>query len=188
MTRKKTIDLAGQTIDYTLRESRRARYLRLSVTMDRGLIVTRPRMVPEFFVEQFLRAKTSWILKYLDKIKSVPKKERLKISYHEFTTNKFKALKLFKESVEFFNKLYKFPYGKITVRNQSSLWGSCSRSGNLQFNYKLVHLSSKLRDYVVVHELCHVKEHNHSQRFWALVAKTIPDYKQIRKDLQNYVM
>jgi predicted metal-dependent hydrolase len=76
----------------------------------------------------------------------------------------------------------------IRIRNQTSLWGSCTRTGNLQFNYKLVYLPKRSVDYIVVHELCHLKEHNHSQRFWKLVEKMIPDYKQIRRSLRQYVM
>jgi predicted metal-dependent hydrolase len=188
MNIKKTINLAGQSVEYTLRESARVRYLRLSMTMDYGLVVTRPRRIPEFFVERFLREKTNWILKYITKVAKVSKRERIKITFHEFTTNKLKAIKVFKESIEFFNRLYRFPYKKITVRNQSTIWGSCSRDGNLQFNYKLLQLPTRMRDYVVVHELCHVKEHNHSERFWKLVAQTIPDYKQLRRSMRNYIL
>lgn len=188
MSKRKTVNLRGNIVPYVLRESRRARYLRLSVTMEHGLVVTRPYRVPEFFVDRFLREKTDWIFKYIAKIGQNSKRERIKITFHEFETNKYKARALFKESVEFFNKLYRFSYGKINIRNQSSLWGSCSRSGNLQFNYKLTKLPRRLLDYVVVHELCHVKEHNHSSRFWKLVAQTIPDYKELRKALHDFIL
>ncbi len=74
--------------------------------------------------------------------------------------------------------------GKIAIRNQKSRWGSCSKKGNLNFNYKLVFLPPEVRDYIIVHEICHIKEFNHSRNFWALVAETIPDWRAMRKKLR----
>lgn len=75
--------------------------------------------------------------------------------------------------------------GKIAIRNQKSRWGSCSRKGNLNFNYKLAFLPPEERDYVIVHEICHIKEFNHGRGFWALVRETVPDYKELRKKLRQ---
>jgi len=182
------ITLRGNEITYTLRESVRARYLRISVDMERGLVVTKPRHIPHFFVERFITAKADWVLKFHAKLKKVSSLPKLKVSFHEFETNKYKALALFKQEVKFFNSFYKFPFNKISVRNQKTLWGSCTRDGNLQFNYKLTLVPKRMRDYVIVHEICHLAQHNHGKIFWELVGKTIPDYKQIRRALHNYVM
>ncbi len=84
-----------------------------------------------------------------------------------------------------FNKFYNFSYKKISIRNQKTRWGSCSKSGNLSFNYKIVLLSPKMADYIIVHELCHLGEFNHSRNFWNLVEKTIPDYREIRRALRR---
>jgi hypothetical protein len=89
----------------------------------------------------------------------------------EYEYNKNTVRKMVTERVEFFNSFYKFPYNNISIRNQTSVWGSCSRSGNLQFNYKLVYVPEKTMDYVIVHEICHLKEHNHGPNFWKLVEK-----------------
>ncbi len=75
--------------------------------------------------------------------------------------------------------------GKVTIRNQKSRWGSCSKKGNLNFNYKLVFLPPEIRDYVIVHEICHIKEFNHGRGFWDLVAETVPDYRELRKRLRG---
>jgi predicted metal-dependent hydrolase len=80
--------------------------------------------------------------------------------------------------------VYGYAYGRVAIRNQSSRWGSCSKKGNLNFNYRIALLSPELMDYVIVHELCHLKEFNHSQNFWNLVAREIPEYKKIRNELR----
>ncbi len=84
------------------------------------------------------------------------------------------------------NAAYGFKYGKIAIRNQKSRWGSCSSRGNLNFNYKIALLPPHLADYLMVHELCHLGEFNHSQKFWDLVGKTVPDYAKLREDLRKF--
>ncbi|NVN96820.1 M48 family metallopeptidase [Candidatus Nomurabacteria bacterium] len=95
------------------------------------------------------------------------------------------AATLVKERLEHFNTFYNFKYGRVAIRNQKTRWGSCSKKGNLNFNYKIVLLTSKQANYIIVHELCHLKEFNHSQRFWDLVAKVVPDYKEVRSSLRT---
>lgn len=87
--------------------------------------------------------------------------------------------------LEYFGEIYQVPYQRISIRNQKTRWGSCSKRGNLNFNYKIALIHPKLADYVIVHELCHLKEFNHSQNFWDLVALTFPDYLEVRKELRN---
>lgn len=86
------------------------------------------------------------------------------------------------ERLDFYNQHYQYEWKRVAIRNQRRCWGSCSSLGNLNFSYKLLLLPDDLRDYIVVHELCHLKELNHGPRFWALVAETIPDYlERIRR-------
>lgn len=83
------------------------------------------------------------------------------------------------------NMYYGFSYGRVAIRDQQSRWGSCSKKGNLNFNYRLLYLPEPLADLVIVHELCHLKEFNHSADFWKLVAETIPDFEIRRKALSR---
>ncbi|MEI8123631.1 MAG: M48 family metallopeptidase [bacterium] len=83
------------------------------------------------------------------------------------------------------NKNYGYKINRITIRNQKTRWGSCSKKGNMNFNYKIVLLPEKLAEYIIVHEICHLGEFNHSANFWNLVAQTIPDYKEKRKELHK---
>ena len=85
--------------------------------------------------------------------------------------------------IDHWNAIYKFEINRVAIRNQRTCWGSCSENKNLNFSYKLLFLPRHLADYVVVHELCHLQELNHSPRFWALVGETHPDYKSLRKEL-----
>lgn len=106
-----------------------------------------------------------------------------------YDENKENARKLISERVKHFLSYYEPKYGirvgKIAIRNQKSRWGSCSKKGNLNFNYKLVFLEPSVRDYVIVHEICHIKEFNHGRGFWNLVAETVPDYREMRKKLRG---
>ena len=76
-------------------------------------------------------------------------------------------------------------YGRITIREQKTRWGSCSSKGNLNFNWKLVLLAPELLDYVVVHELAHRREMNHSKNFWKIVEAELPDYRERRARLKE---
>jgi hypothetical protein len=76
-----------------------------------------------------------------------------------------------------------FNYNSVRVKKLKSRWGSCSSKGNLSFNYKLLYFKSKIIDYVIIHELCHLKEMNHSKRFWSLVESLFPDYKEWKMQL-----
>ena len=75
-------------------------------------------------------------------------------------------------------------YNRIAIKSQRTLWGSCSRRGNLNFNWRLAAAPPEALDYVVIHELCHLRELNHSRKFWAHVAAACPDYKQHRRWLR----
>jgi len=76
-------------------------------------------------------------------------------------------------------------YGRIAIKDHRTLWGSCSRKGNLNFNWRLAAAPPEALDYIVIHKLCHLREMNHSRAFWALVAAACPGYKQRRRWLRD---
>jgi predicted metal-dependent hydrolase len=88
-----------------------------------------------------------------------------------------RALEVIPQRVAHYAPLIGVTYGRITIRNQRSKWGSCSSKGNLNFNCLLMLCPPEVRDYIVVHELCHRKQMNHSPAFWAEVARVLPEYK-----------
>lgn len=82
------------------------------------------------------------------------------------------------------NAHYQFTWGRVAIKAHRSRWGSCSSLGNLNFNYRILFLPAHLADYIIVHELCHLKELNHGPRFWALVAERCPNYQRCQAELR----
>ena len=96
------------------------------------------------------------------------------------------AKQVFTEKVAYYANIVGVTYGRVTIRTQKTRWGSCSSLGNLNFNCLLMFAPEEVQNYVVVHELCHRKELNHSHRFWREVARVMPDYKVHKKWLKEY--
>lgn len=96
------------------------------------------------------------------------------------------ALKVISVKVKHYAGLMNVQYGRITIRNQKTRWGSCSSKGNLNFNCLLMLAPDEVVDYVVIHELCHLIEMNHSKAFWKQVEQVMPDYKKHRKWLKDH--
>ena len=184
---KKNIELDNKNIDYTLKMSKRARRMRLAVYCDGTFIVTAPKHVEQGIIEKFIFEKSQWILDRLNFFKSSEMVFFPKRTKTEYLKHKHVAKKLVEQKIEQFNLLYKFKFNRISIKNQKTRWGSCSSKGNLNFNYKIALLPEKMADYIIVHELCHLYEFNHSQKFWNLVARAIPDYLEIRKELKRRI-
>ena len=102
-----------------------------------------------------------------------------------YLSHKELALEIAKTRIAYFNQFYGFKVNKIFIKNQKTRWGSCSKKGNLNFNYRIATLPEAMQDYIIIHELCHLGEFNHSKNFWKLVAKTIPDYKNIKRQFKG---
>ncbi len=169
-------------IPITIRQSKRAKHIRLTISGDGVVVVTQPIGVSRERSEKILSDRKDWIVRKLQFLKNVAVQHRS--SHTEYTDSRKEVLNRVQARVIYFNVLYGHTYKRISIRNQQSRWGSCSRRGNLNFNYRIMHLPPDLMDYIVVHELCHLAELNHSANFWKLVEKAIPRYQERRKELK----
>lgn len=161
--------------------------MRIAVYADSRVILTLPLGFKESAAEKFVKQKFSWIVKSLAYFKRFKNRSvAIKPVRGDYLKFRSAALSLARNKVSHWNAFYGFSYNRINIKNQKTRWGSCSKKGNLNFNYKIVHLPEKLVDYLVIHELCHLKEFNHSGDFWQLVARAIPDYKSLRRQLKNF--
>lgn len=179
------IAINNEIITYRLKRSSKARRLRLTVYPDASLVITLPYFISKNSVDRFIKEKASWIVEKVSYFKKKGLRTRLPGGKNEYLKNKIAAHYLVMQRLEYFNRFYGFKYARISIRDQKTRWGSCSRRGNLNFNYKIALISPEEADYIIVHELCHLEEFNHSGNFWNLVAKTIPEYKKIRKGIKN---
>ncbi len=107
----------------------------------------------------------------------------------KYLAHKEEARKLVTENLELYKKFYasngyELNYNRVAIRDQKSRWGSCSSKSNLNFNYRLALISPHLAAYIVVHELCHLKEMNHAKSFWALVSISMPNYAELKEELR----
>lgn len=173
-------------ISYKLKRSKRAKRMRLAVYCDSSVVVTSPFGVNQSLIEKFLSEKKQWVWDKIYFFKSVDSKAIRTFSHGDYLENRESALSLVNERVKLYNKVYNFTFNKISIKNLKTRWGSCSCKKNLNLNYKVVFLPQKLQDYIIVHEMCHLKEFNHSKKFWALVGKTLPDYLDIKKELRSH--
>jgi predicted metal-dependent hydrolase len=189
--KKKSSDnnITEATFGWQLIRSARARSIRITIYPTGEVKVTAPRLTPEFLISKFVNSKSSWITKKLAHFSKHPVSDERKLlnslGRKDFKEQKGKALELVRSRLEHFNKHYNFIYKNVSIRNQKSRWGSCSHRGNLSFNFKLIYLKPEIQDYVVIHELCHLKEMNHSKRFWDLVSEMAPNWKELRRGLKR---
>jgi len=186
---EKELILLDQKIKYQLRKSPRARRVRITIASEGRVTLTMPRWGSEFLATKFLESKINWILQKLE-IFRTKKSENDPTPYaghskRDYLKNKMQALELAKERLAYFNQFYGFSIAKISIRNQKTRWGSCSRNGNLSFNYKIIYLPPNLADYIIVHELCHLGQFNHSEKFWSLVGQTVSDHRKIRREVRK---
>ena len=169
-------------IPYRLIRSDR-KTLAIQITPAGEVILRCPKRFPVKEAEKFLESKGPWIEAHLAKIAA---RETMPVlSPAEIQALARQAVKDIPARVARFAPKVGVSYGRIAIRSQRTRWGSCSAKGNLNFNCLLMLCPEEVRDYVVIHELCHRIELNHSPRFWAEVEKVCPDYARHRKWLKD---
>jgi len=171
-------------ISYSVKRSARAGRVRLTVRPGGKVFITIPLAVPVSVAERFIADKTVWLQKAIVKMRKIGPRIIFPRSLYRQKRNEAEAY--IRQRISELNSVYGFTYQTITIRNQKTRWGSCSRRGNLSFNYRLILLPAELADYVIVHELCHLAEFNHSKNFWLFVSRAVPNYAAIRKELRRY--
>lgn len=154
----------------------------IQVMRDGSVIVRAPRRMPEGDIKRFVLKKSDWIEKAQGKARAARERANAiePLTDADIKALADRALEYIPQRVAFFAPLVGVEYGRITIRNQKTRWGSCSGKKNLNFNCLLMLTPDDVIDYVVTHELCHLKEMNHSPRFWAEVEHVLPDYKESR--------
>lgn len=183
----KSIVLDSEKIEYTIRKHRKAKRLKIAIACDGSCTVTLPWRLGLWNAEKFIQQNSEWVLDKMKAMKKIGQNNLLlRRDKKEYQMVKEYARDFITKRLEKYNESYGFEYKKIAIRNQKSRWGSCSSRRNLNFNYKIMFLPERYADYIIVHELCHLKEFNHSKRFWNLVSQTIPEYKEIKKQIKNF--
>lgn len=183
----KSINIDNNYLEVVIKSVRRSRNIRILVYSNGKIVVTKPFYISMQKALDFLTERADWIKASLQKYNlSFPLKieaRELKEREH-FKKHAKEARKIIISRLEEINRFYGFTYHRVSIRNQKTRWGSCSKDGNLNFNYRLIFLKPEFLDYVIAHELCHLKEFNHSINFWRLVAKVCPDFRKIKRELK----
>lgn len=169
-----------------IRSSRKS--VSLEITRNLEIRVRAPYRMTKREIQAFVESKEAWLQKHLEvmKVQQVKAAKRQPLSPDDIRRLADMALKVIPERVAYFADIIGVTYGRITIRHQKTRWGSCSQAGNLNFNCMLMATTPEILDYVVVHELCHRKQMNHSPQFWAEVEKVIPNYRELREELKSY--
>lgn len=171
-----------------IRSDRRS--IALEIQPNLQILVRAPYGASKREIQQFVSEKSDWLAKHLaiarkrrEELESRPREPAL--TMEEVRSLAEEAMKVIPEKVRYFAPIVGVDYGRITIRNQRTRWGSCSGRGNLNFNCLLMKTPPEVVDYVVVHELCHRKEMNHSRRFWAEVERVLPEYGKAKRWLKE---
>lgn len=210
-------------IDILKRQKRRS--ISLHITENGELEVRAPRLVPLFFIQQFVNANSGWIDTTRGALQRLPKRvkheyqegERFRLGGKEYMLHKTHgnsivltdtqiffpirflvkpryhmeqfcrryAKQFLKKRLDVYAQKMGVSYKKITIRDTSTRWGSCSSTGTISFCYRLVLADLPIIDYVVIHELSHITHPHHKQAFWERVSQFCPDYTVLRTWLRK---
>lgn len=176
--------VGGEDVLYTLHKRRGVKKYTLSVRRDGSVTLTVPWWVSQKAAQRYVEEKRAWLeqaLQVASKQGGVSPTEREK----HYKKHKEAARAFVHTRLTELNAHYGFSWGRVAIRKNATCWGSCSSKRNLNFDYRILFLPPHLQDYILVHELCHLKEMNHSRSFWALVAQLVPDHIARRHELRT---
>ena len=159
------------------------RTVSLEIRPDGSLLVRAPARMRDGDIRAFVASRRDWVEKHRA---AVTRRREALSQAQPFRREELAALRAAAETTlpqraAYYAPLVGVRYGRVTIRCQRTRWGSCSGKGNLSFNCLLMLAPERVRDYVVVHELCHRKHMDHSPRFWAEVERLMPDWRESRR-------
>lgn len=147
--------------------------------------MTVPRGVSYGSVLRFMRAQAEWVARTSEIMRRFAPKPPRREARRAYLLHKEAARRFAYAAIARLAPIYGVAVKAVSIRDQSTRWGSCSRDGRLSFNYRIALLPERMAEYVVVHELCHLLAFDHSARFWAFVARTVPEHRALRKALRE---
>ncbi|MEL7654795.1 MAG: SprT family zinc-dependent metalloprotease [Bacillota bacterium] len=175
-----------KTLEYEIIRTRR-KTLALYVRQDGRIEVRAPLKASKDYIDGFVIKKQDWIKSTQDKLFArYSAKKVIQLTRQEEARYKKQAKALFQQKCQSFAEQMGLSHKSVKVNGAKTRWGSCNRKGDINFTYRLIFAPEELIDYVVVHELAHTKEMNHSADFWTIVEQTMPDYKVRRKKLREF--
>lgn len=154
-----------QNLNIAYRRSARAKRMRINIHPTKAITVTVPANTSLERAKEFARSKQAWIQKHLTKMRQMESSQKKQPELSRDELNKAQD-ELFSR-LERFSDQYDLPYVKVTFRCQRTKWGSCSSKGNISLNINIAFLPKHLQDYILLHELCHLRHMNHSKDFWS---------------------
>lgn len=172
-------------MEYTVIRSQRKT---IAMQIKRGQVIVRaPMRVSDRQIRRFVDAHRDWLEKHLlaAQAREAQFADVQPLTSEELRNLAQRACEVIPQRVRYYAELLGVTYGKITIRNQRTRWGSCTANGNLNFNCLLMLAPPQVLDSVVVHELCHRREMNHSERFYKEVYRVFPQYDQWHGWLKN---
>ena len=178
MPKEELVKIAGLSV-LLVRSSRKT--LAVQIRADGTVIARAPLRMPKDRILYFLSEKASWIRMQQGRMQereNMRQQARIHLDAAQEKEIRERAKSVLAQRTAYFARQVGVTYGRITVRDQKTRWGSCSQTGNLNFNFRLILAPPEVLDYVVVHELCHRRQMNHSAQFWQEVAQVLPDYRK----------
>lgn len=183
--KRESLLVMDKVIEYSVKESKLAKRMRVAVYADGDVVATKPVETSHDILRIFIESKKHWIAKKLEEknIQVVPElKENSRMHYLK---HKIEARNLINMKLKKWNTELGYKYNNVKIKQLKSRWGSCSAMRELSFNYKILFLPEIMQDYIVIHELCHLKEMNHSKKFWTLVESLLPSYLSIKAKIRR---